>query len=209
MLDNGITEESSSPYPLPRIDNTLDALNGSQWFSTLDLKNAYWQVEIRPEYREKTSFTTGQGLWEFKDSLHLKGGVLYSTWESDDGISFRWQLNLPRSRIPEVLRQTHESASEGYFGVMKILCRISERFYWDRLRTDVEKWCRKCQACGVRKRLKTRNKGILQRYNVGAPFKRIALDILRLFPVTTKGNRYVLVLMDYFAKWTEAILIPD
>ncbi|GBN35347.1 Retrovirus-related Pol polyprotein from transposon 297, partial [Araneus ventricosus] len=53
-------------YPLPRIDETLDALNGSQWFSTLDLKSGYWQVEIQPEDKEKTAFTTGQGLWQFK-----------------------------------------------------------------------------------------------------------------------------------------------
>ncbi|GBN97653.1 Retrovirus-related Pol polyprotein from transposon 17.6 [Araneus ventricosus] len=32
----------------------------------LDLKSGYWQVEIRPEDREKTAFTTGQGLWQFK-----------------------------------------------------------------------------------------------------------------------------------------------
>ncbi|GBM28166.1 Structural maintenance of chromosomes protein 4 [Araneus ventricosus] len=37
----------------------------------------------------------------------------------------------------------------------------------------------------------------------------MALDILGPFPVTTKGNRYVLVLMDYFTKWPEAIPIPD
>ncbi|GBM32083.1 Transposon Ty3-I Gag-Pol polyprotein [Araneus ventricosus] len=49
-------------YPLPRMDDTLDALNGSQWFSTLDLKSGYWQVEIQPEDKEKTAFTTGQGL---------------------------------------------------------------------------------------------------------------------------------------------------
>ncbi|GBM05985.1 Retrovirus-related Pol polyprotein from transposon 297 [Araneus ventricosus] len=61
---NEITIKDS--YPLPRIDDTLDALNGSQWFSTLDLNSGYWQVEIQPEDKEKTAFTTGQGLWQFK-----------------------------------------------------------------------------------------------------------------------------------------------
>ncbi|GBM64250.1 hypothetical protein AVEN_167275-1 [Araneus ventricosus] len=37
----------------------------------------------------------------------------------------------------------------------------------------------------------------------------MALDILGPFPVTTKGNRYVLVLMDYFTQWPEVIPIPD
>ncbi|GBM38694.1 Retrovirus-related Pol polyprotein from transposon 297, partial [Araneus ventricosus] len=61
---NEITIKDS--YPLQRIDDTLDALNGSQWFSTLDLKSGYWEVEIQPEEKEKTAFTTGQGLWQFK-----------------------------------------------------------------------------------------------------------------------------------------------
>ncbi|GBM22895.1 Retrovirus-related Pol polyprotein from transposon 412 [Araneus ventricosus] len=92
---------------------------------------------------------------------------------------------------------------------MKTLSKTRERFYWDRLRADVENWCRECHACGARKGPKTRTKGCLQRYNVGAPFERMALDLLGPFSVTTKGNRYVLVLMNYFTKWPEAIPIPD
>ncbi|GBO17651.1 Transposon Ty3-I Gag-Pol polyprotein [Araneus ventricosus] len=53
---NDITIKNSSP--LPRIDDTLDALTGSQWFSTLDLKSGYWHVDIQPEDKEKTAFTT-------------------------------------------------------------------------------------------------------------------------------------------------------
>ncbi|GBN13631.1 hypothetical protein AVEN_166628-1, partial [Araneus ventricosus] len=80
--------------------------------------------------------------WALWDSLHLKDGVLYRKWENDDGSSCQWQLILPRSRIQEVLQETHDSSSGGHFGIMKTLRRIRERFYWDRLRADVEKWCR-------------------------------------------------------------------
>ncbi|GBL92957.1 hypothetical protein AVEN_54607-1 [Araneus ventricosus] len=136
------------------------------------------------------------------------GWCLYRKWESDDGSSCRWQLILPKSRIQEVLRETYDNASGGHFGVMKTLSKTREIFYWHRL-CAIEKWCRECHACGAKKGPKTRTKGRLQRYNVGALFDRMALDILGPFPVTTKGNRYVLVLMDYFTKWPEAIPIPD
>lgn len=43
-------------YPLSRIDDILDQLTGNSWFSTLDLKNDYWQLKVRPENKEKTPF---------------------------------------------------------------------------------------------------------------------------------------------------------
>ncbi|GBN17688.1 hypothetical protein AVEN_12345-1, partial [Araneus ventricosus] len=146
--------------------------------------------EDRPSWQEiGPESPTTKRYWVLWDSLHLKDGVLYRKWESDDGRSCRWQLILPKSRIQEVLRETHDSASGGNFGVMKTLSKTRKRFYWDRLRADVEKWCRQCHACGEREGPKTRTKGRLQRYNVGAPFERMALDILGPLPVTTKGNR--------------------
>jgi len=53
-------------FPLPRIDDTLDMPAGAKWFSTLDMKNKYWQVALHPEDKEKTAFSTGQGLWQFR-----------------------------------------------------------------------------------------------------------------------------------------------
>ena len=49
-----------------RIDNTLDTLAGSQWFSILDMVSGYWRVEVEEEDREKTAFCTPNGLFEFK-----------------------------------------------------------------------------------------------------------------------------------------------
>ncbi|XP_069106987.1 uncharacterized protein [Argopecten irradians] len=61
---NDVTIKDS--HPLPRIDSTIDALSGSQWFSTLDLKSGYWQVRVAPEDRPKTAFSVqGGGLWQF------------------------------------------------------------------------------------------------------------------------------------------------
>ena len=52
-------------YNLPKIDVTLDALAGSQWFSCLDLKSGYWQVPLAEEDKCKTAFTVGPlGFWE-------------------------------------------------------------------------------------------------------------------------------------------------
>ncbi len=60
---NDVTRKDS--YPLPRIDDTLEALAGSTLFSTLDLKSGYWQVQVEEQDREKTAFSLGSGLWQF------------------------------------------------------------------------------------------------------------------------------------------------
>ena len=52
-------------YSLPQIDETLDSLQGSQWFSSLDLKSGYWQVEMDEESKPLTAFTVGPlGFYE-------------------------------------------------------------------------------------------------------------------------------------------------
>lgn len=52
-------------YPLPRIEESLDALTGAKWFSTLDLASGYNQVPMSERDKEKTAFCTPFGLFEF------------------------------------------------------------------------------------------------------------------------------------------------
>lgn len=53
-------------FPLHRIDDLLDQLGGSTYFTTLDLASGYWQIKMDPASQEKTAFITNQGLFEFK-----------------------------------------------------------------------------------------------------------------------------------------------
>ncbi len=53
-------------YPLPRVDDLLDQLQGSRVFSSLDLTSGYHQIRISPEDVPKTAFSTPFGHYEFK-----------------------------------------------------------------------------------------------------------------------------------------------
>ena len=52
-------------FPLPRVDDSLAALSGSRWFSTLDLASGYWQVAMDAGNQEKAAFVTSSGLYEW------------------------------------------------------------------------------------------------------------------------------------------------
>jgi len=49
-------------YLLPKIDELLDALAGSKFFSSLDLLRGYWQVPLSPDAQDKAAFITWDGL---------------------------------------------------------------------------------------------------------------------------------------------------
>jgi len=58
---NNITKKDY--FPLPRIDDILDLLQGQKYFSTLDLASSYWQIELEEESKEKTAFIVDNNLY--------------------------------------------------------------------------------------------------------------------------------------------------
>eukprot|EP00794_Sanderia_malayensis_P003906 gene3906-biopygen3342 len=60
---NAVTKKDA--YPLPRIDETLDALGNAKVFTTIDLQSGFWQIPMKQEDREKTAFATHNGHYSF------------------------------------------------------------------------------------------------------------------------------------------------
>ena len=115
---NAVTQQDA--YPLPRIDDSLDALSGSKFFSTLDLVSGYWQVPLDEDAQEKSAFATRSGLRKWKvlpfgltsapstfqrlmervlHGLHWKSLLLYL----DDIIVIAPDFDTHMSRLEEVL----------------------------------------------------------------------------------------------------------
>ncbi|UYV82560.1 K02A2.6-like, partial [Cordylochernes scorpioides] len=168
------------------------------------------ESDERPSWEDVAPYSPKtKSLWSLWNSLTLRDGVLYRKWESEDGKHESWKLVLPRSHVPLALQEMHSSPTGGHFGIRKTLAKAREKFFWPESRADVEKWCRNCTQCSARKGPTTRSKGKLKIYNVGAPFERIAIDVAGPFPKSDLGNKYILVIMDYFTKWPVAVPIPD
>lgn len=61
---NRVTRKNA--YPLPRIDDCYQFLQHARFFTTLDLKSGYWQVQLTPTAAPKTAFTSRTGHYHFK-----------------------------------------------------------------------------------------------------------------------------------------------
>lgn len=51
--------------PIPRIDDVLNSLSSSRYFSALDIMSGYWHIPMKSEDIPKTAFLTRSGHWEW------------------------------------------------------------------------------------------------------------------------------------------------
>lgn len=64
MLNNKSVKDA---YALPRIEEVFDVLHGAKYFSTIDMKAGYYQVELEDTHKERTAFTVGPlGFYEYE-----------------------------------------------------------------------------------------------------------------------------------------------
>ena len=209
------TPDTLPPQPIanPWIGNGLlhiDNIKKEQKNDPLLSKLFIWKEnDKRPEWNEISAEGTPlKSYWAQWDSLKLEQGVWYRVL-CLEGKKTRRQILVPATLKTSVLQQLHNAVTAGHMGIRRTLSGIRMRFFWHGMRNDIQDWCRKCSVCAARKPPGLMRKAPLKKYQVGVPMERVALDVLGPLPLSRDGNRYVLVVSDYFTKWAEAYAIPD
>jgi len=109
--------------------------------------------------------------------------------------SYGWQLLLPKKLREEVLNDTPTAG-----GIAKTLQRVEVLLGW------FPQSCKSCDACAESKGPPKVIRAPMAQHNVGAPMEGTAMDVLGPLPESEQGNKYLLLMADYFAKWTEPSL---
>ncbi|MCG7879381.1 MAG: RNase H-like domain-containing protein, partial [Candidatus Thiodiazotropha endolucinida] len=149
-----------------------------------------------------------KGYWSQFQRLCVHEGCLCRIWfEGNKPKSY--QFIVPQTLRKTVLQHCHDSIVGGHFGVRKTLGKVRQKYYWAGLYNYVEQYVKSCDVCARRKPPPRTKRAPMQIVGSGYPMERIATDILGPLPETESGNRYILVIGDYFTKWVEAFAIPD
>ena len=152
-------------------------------------------------------FRTLCAQWNY---LRVENGLLYRKWvnENSDKDSVL-QLVAPKELRKDILHLLHSHKTSGHLGIAKTLGKLRHRFYWPRHKADVERWCKSCKVCEVTNSSLHPKKAPLQQKPVYRRMDRIACDIMGPVDTSENGNSFILVVCDYFSKYTEAYAIPD
>ena len=118
------------------------------------------------------------------------------------------QLLVPKPAREQLFLSYHASLFGGHLGRNRTLARLVHRFYWSGMSDDVKEWLGQCTVCIKRKSPAGRHHP-LGNISTGHRWDRIAMDILDVCDPTPAGYRYILVIADYFSKWTDAFPIKN
>ena len=146
-------------------------------------------------------------MWGDWNSFYIKNNLIYRDRLKND--IPHTQLVLPREFRRKAFDQLHNTPFGGHVGYRKTLGKIKDRFYWPRMQADIKLWTQQCDACYINKPLNRNTHTRLQLLLTGHEMERSACDIAGPLPKTSRKNRYIMVVGDYFTKWIEAIPLPD
>ncbi len=197
--------ESEEQFPL---ETDLSKLRQMQ-NNDSNIRQVKWWItkgSKPPRYKVRGNPILGK-FWKVFDHLFVKDGVLWREYRQM-GYPMIYQAVIPTSLVPHILSQLHGSELAGHYGIQKTVQKALQSYFWPLMYRDISQYCKRCVVCQKDNNPIPKRKAPLKPVRAERPFEMIAVDILEL-GLTSKGNRYLLVITDYYTKYVNMYPIPD
>ena len=148
-----------------------------------------------------------KALWRCRDQLKVLEGVLHYEWLDEKGVG-NTKLVVPDNLRLEVMSLVHDGALGGHWGRDKTGTALRRRFFWPTMGKDIALFVATCHICNLNKN-HLKNRAEMTSYQAGVPNERVHLDFLGPFHTSSRGNKYILSIVDQFTKWIEIYPLPE
>jgi Integrase zinc binding domain/Integrase core domain len=113
------------------------------------------------------------------------------------------RMVIPEHKMEQILKLAHGHPMGGHLGIKNTIHRIAHNYFWPGMKHDIIKYVSSCETC--QKRRKGKIQTVMQPARmVAIPFYHVGIDVIGPLPITSQGNRYVILAVDFFSKWVEA-----
>jgi len=114
-------------------------------------------------------------------------------------------LVVPTSLIERILHIYHNNQLVAHPASKRLYGILRQRFYWLKMHEDCVNWCAACQKCQKSKMPQPKSNGLLIPIESLFPFHILNMDIKGPYKISKNGFKYILVCVDHFTSWPEAI----
>ena len=160
----------------------------------------------RPSHQETSAFSpTLKSYWATFPQFKLVGGVVCRIWTDAMGGPDRTLKVVPDQWRDRLLTGFHDDL--GHPGVTRLNATLRSKYYWHGMTLDCQRHVATCKVCQVVK--PNRVRAPLQQHPLSFFNQRTFFDIKGPLSQSRRGNRYYLVVVDGFSKWTAILPLPD
>nr|GEW92471.1 DNA-directed DNA polymerase [Tanacetum cinerariifolium] len=233
---NDATRKDHSP--LPFMDQMLERLAGNEFYCFLDGFSGYFQISINLPDQENTTFTCPYGTFAYRRMpfglcnspgtfqrcmMELFHDMIENTKEvfMDDFLVIEDSFSSCLSHLDtmlqrcvhdqeafDILKACHKGPTRGHHGANFTSKKVFDAgFFWPTIYRDAHDLVKSCDSCQRQGKISQRDEMPQNVIQVCEIFYVWGIDFMGPFS-SSRGNRYILVAVDYLSKWVEAKALP-
>lgn len=131
----------------------------------------------------------------------MSSGILYRYVPDAD--TEEAQLVVPECARQKILEEYHDSPTSGHYSYERTLNKISQRYFWPRMRQQIKDYVRNCTECQKYKPTNSKPAKLLKTPVAQQRFEVVAIDLFGPLPVSKEGYQWIFICEDISTRWVE------